>query len=87
MREIGKGDRDGQIKIQEMLKHAQTESKQAQITAVNAMNNGVKVLAKRPQANLDDLEIRQAGYQHQFSNTCRRREMTLVQVEPTTFWV
>src|SRR5881409_1919240 len=65
----------------------QSQSKEAQITAVLTMEHSHPIRAHRTDAQIDDPQIGQARRDQQPTHSLRIAEMTFMDVEPATFLV
>ena len=54
MRKVSERDRNRFVEVQQVFQGAQAELKEAQITAVGAMDNEMEFLVDRPNAKIND---------------------------------
>ena len=73
--------------IQEMLKQAQTQLKEAQIAPLGAMNQFAPLVSPSQHAQIDNPDVRQTRRNHQAGQTWRVAQMALVQMKPPTLLV
>ena len=87
MREVSERDWNGQIEIQEVIEDTQAQLKEAQITAICAMDNKVKFLPERPKTDVHNPEISQAGRLHQSCQTSWVGKVAFMQMEASALLV